>query len=102
MVEEPRSILGAKQRVHSAPAFEIENFTENRIDTIAGPGENLSIPPIKSIAVKCRHPQVRVVARDEDTEFVECQHCGEVFDSVEYRDMILEEEEAGRAGEEAV
>ncbi len=72
------------------------------IDTIAGPGENLSIPPIKSIAVKCKHPQVRVVARDEDTEFVECQHCGEVFDAIEYRDMILEEEEAGRAGDEAV
>jgi hypothetical protein len=39
---------------------------------------------------------VRVVARDEDTEFVECQHCGEVFDAIEYRDMILEEEETKR------
>ena len=35
-----------------------------------------------------------VVARDEETEFVECQLCGEVFDSIEYRDMILEEEES--------
>jgi hypothetical protein len=34
------------------------------------------------------------VARDEDTEFVECQLCGEVFDAIEYRDMMLEEEEA--------
>ena len=42
----------------------------------------------------CKHPQVRVVARDEDTEFVECQLCGEVFDAIEYRDMMLEEEEA--------
>lgn len=42
----------------------------------------------------CKHPQVRVVARDEDTEFVECQLCGEVFDANEYRDMVLEEEEA--------
>jgi len=73
---------------------------KKRIDTIAGPGENLSIPPIKSIAAKCKHPQVRVVARDEDTEFVECQHCGEVFDSIEYRDMILEEEESRRAADE--
>ena len=44
--------------------------------------------------VHCKHPQVRVVARDEDTEFVECQLCGEVFDATEYRDMMLEEEEA--------
>jgi hypothetical protein len=43
---------------------------------------------------------VRVVARDEDTEFVECQQCGEVFDAIEYRDMMLEEEEQKRAAEE--
>ncbi len=73
------------------------NSCKNLIDTVAGPGENLSIPPVKSIATKCKHPQVRVVARDEDTEFVECQHCGEVFDSIEYRDMILEEEELKEA-----
>jgi hypothetical protein len=46
------------------------------------------------IAAHCKHPQARVVARDEETEFVECQLCGEVFDSIEYRDMILEEEES--------
>lgn len=39
----------------------------------------------------CKHPKVRVVAREEDTEFVECQECGEVFDSDEFRDMALEE-----------
>ena len=44
--------------------------------------------------VHCKHPQVRVVARDEDTEFVECQLCREVFDAIEYRDMVLEDEEA--------
>jgi hypothetical protein len=38
----------------------------------------------------CKHPKVRVVAREEDTEFVECQECGEVFDSDEFRDMALE------------
>lgn len=76
-------------------------FSKNSIDTIAGPGENLSIPPIAPIAGKCKHPQVRVVARDEDTEFVECQRCGEVFDAIEYRDMILEEEEQRKAAEES-
>ena len=96
------SSIGSKacSRLGRRPA--IEKVHGNRIDTIAGPGENLNIPPIKPIAVKCKHPQVRVVARDEDTEFVECQQCGEVFDAIEYRDMMLEEEEARRAGEEAV
>lgn len=41
----------------------------------------------------CKHPIVKVVARDEDVEFVECQHCGEVFDSVEFEDMAVEEKE---------
>jgi len=39
----------------------------------------------------CRHPRVRVVAREEDVEFVECQECGDVFDSSEFRDMEIEE-----------
>jgi hypothetical protein len=39
----------------------------------------------------CKHPKVRVVAREEDAEFVECQECGEVFDSNEFHDMAIEE-----------
>ena len=39
----------------------------------------------------CRHPRVRIVAREEDAEFVECQECGDVFDSSEFRDMAIEE-----------
>lgn len=39
----------------------------------------------------CKHPRVRVVAREEDVEYVECQECGEVFDSNEFRDMAIEE-----------
>ncbi len=40
----------------------------------------------------CKHPQVRVVAREEDVEFVECQTCGEVFDSAEFKDILREDE----------
>lgn len=40
----------------------------------------------------CRHPRVRVVAREEDAEFVECQECGDVFDSSEFRDMAIEDD----------
>ncbi len=39
----------------------------------------------------CRHPKVRVVAREDDAEFVECQECGEVFESTEFRDMAIED-----------
>jgi Zn ribbon nucleic-acid-binding protein len=39
----------------------------------------------------CKHPKVRVVAREDDVEFVECLDCGEVFDSNEFRDMAIEE-----------
>ena len=43
----------------------------------------------------CKHHQVRVVAREEDVEFVECQTCGEVFDSAEFKDILAEEEPPG-------
>ena len=49
-------------------------------------------PPIKrEMATICKHPRVRIVSRHEDTEFVECLECGEVFDSEEFRDMEIEE-----------
>jgi len=43
------------------------------------------------MATICKHPRVRVVSRHEDSEFVECLECGEVFDSEEFRDMQIEE-----------
>ena len=39
----------------------------------------------------CKHPRVRIVSRHEDTEYVECLECGDVFDSEEFRDMEIEE-----------
>jgi len=39
----------------------------------------------------CKHPRVRVVAREDDAEFVECLECGDVFESSEFRDMDIEE-----------
>jgi hypothetical protein len=46
------------------------------------------------MTAKCKHPIVKIVAREEDAEFVECQKCGEVFDSAEFSDIAIEEEEA--------
>ena len=39
----------------------------------------------------CKHPQVRVITREEEIEYVECSQCGEVFDSQEFADMAAEE-----------
>jgi hypothetical protein len=40
---------------------------------------------------RCRHPRVQIVAREEDTEFVECIDCREVFESSEFKDMDIED-----------
>jgi len=47
----------------------------------------------------CKHPRVRIVARDEDAEFVECELCGDVFDSGEFRDMEIEAKASAKAAE---
>ena len=48
------------------------------------------IPP-KTSPEKCKHPQVQIVSREEDAEYVECKECGDVFESSEFKDMVLEE-----------
>lgn len=45
----------------------------------------------KNGAESCNHPRVRIVAREEDAEFVECLECGDVFESSEFKDMQIEE-----------
>ena len=40
---------------------------------------------------QCKHPRVQIVAREEDSEFVECLECREIFESSEFKDMAIEE-----------
>ena len=40
---------------------------------------------------QCRHPRVQIVSRDQESEYVECQECGDVFESSELKDMAIEE-----------
>jgi uncharacterized pyridoxamine 5'-phosphate oxidase family protein len=48
--------------------------------------------PAKKITRElCKHPQVEIVSRDEDSEYVECKECGDVFESSEFKDMAIEE-----------
>jgi hypothetical protein len=51
------------------------------------------------MSASCKHPQVRVVAREEDAEFVVCQLCGEVFDAAEFADILNEVNEEGPAAD---
>ena len=41
---------------------------------------------------QCKHPQVQIVSRDEDSEYVVCNECGDVFESSEFKDMAIEEQ----------
>jgi hypothetical protein len=47
--------------------------------------------PREPTMAQCKHPRVQIVAREEDTEFVECLECREVFESSEFKDMTIEE-----------
>ena len=40
---------------------------------------------------QCEHLRVQIVAREEDAEFVECLECGDIFESSEFKDMIIED-----------
>ena len=50
-----------------------------------------------SMNQRCRHPRVQIVAREEDSEFVVCLECREVFESSEFKDMAIEDSAAGEA-----
>ena len=39
----------------------------------------------------CKHPRVQIVSREEDSEFVECMECGDIFESSEFKDMTIED-----------
>jgi hypothetical protein len=70
------------------------------IDKEGRVGENSSTAPQNLMTPLCKHPIVKVVAREDDAEFVECQSCGEVFDSAEYLDIAIEEETAAESTED--
>jgi hypothetical protein len=79
--------------------------SEVRLDPNMNPSQNLPIsklpPEPIPMANPCKHPRVRIVAREEDAEFVECQECGDVFDSSEFKDMAIEESAENPEPEEA-
>jgi hypothetical protein len=48
-------------------------------------------PEKRSNMTQCKHPRVQIVSREEDAEFVECLECGEIFESSEFKDMVIED-----------
>jgi hypothetical protein len=50
-----------------------------------------ALDPRISMNHQCRHPRVQIVAREEDSEFVECLECGDIFEASEFKDMAIEE-----------
>ena len=56
--------------------------------TLSQPSQS---PPKKITPEQCKHPRVQIVSRDEESEYVECQECGDVFESSELKDMAIEE-----------
>ena len=55
-----------------------------------------SIPPSqppenRSSLHACKHTRVQIVAREKDAEFVECVECGDIFESSEFKDMMIED-----------
>ena len=77
------------------PAIREQALAAVRLDPNMNSSQNSPIskrPPDPIPMEKpCKHPRVRVVAREEDAEFVECQECGDVFESSEFKDMAIEE-----------
>jgi hypothetical protein len=55
------------------------------------PSQPAKPAPKKVSREECKHPQVQIVSRDEDSEYVECKECGEIFESSEFKDMQIEE-----------
>jgi hypothetical protein len=55
------------------------------------PYQKSSAAAAKPAMDTCKHPRVQIVAREEDSEFVECLECGDIFESSEFKDMNIEE-----------
>jgi hypothetical protein len=55
------------------------------------PSHSSQFPQQKVSPELCKHPRVQIVSRDEESEYVECQECGDVFESSELKDMAIEE-----------
>jgi hypothetical protein len=74
--------------------FLTEKLDKSQLTSSPETGKILTIRYSSPMTAPCKHPIVKIVSREEDAEFVECQSCGEIFDSAEFSDIAIEEEES--------
>lgn len=87
-----KDIFPAKNTANSGAIRHSGRLGPEWLDPESMTPSRLSQPAEKRPDLKqCKHPRVRIVAREEDAEFVECLECGEVFESSEFKDMDIEE-----------
>jgi hypothetical protein len=79
-----QNIANSGQNSHSLSRDE----TIGKFMTLSQPSPS---PQQKVKPEQCEHPRVQIVSRDEESEYVECQECGDVFESSELKDMAIEE-----------
>jgi Zn ribbon nucleic-acid-binding protein len=75
-------------------------FSIDRDSAATIPAGKPFIPPKLIMQPVCKHPKVRVVAREDDVEYVECEECGEVFDADEYQEISQDGADELHLGEE--
>jgi hypothetical protein len=75
-------------------------FEIYRIFKVMTPSQSSRQPQNKAVPEQCKHPRVQIVSRDEESEYVECKECGEVFESSELKDMAIEEKKDADSEEE--
>ena len=69
-------------------SFPLNHPTVDKFMTLSQPSQ----PPQKKVSPEqCKHPRVQIVSRDEESEYVECQECGDVFEASELKDMAVED-----------
>jgi len=67
------------------------SFRIRTVDKLMMLSQPSRFPTKKISPEECKHPRVQIVSRDEESEYVECQECGDVFESSELKDMVIEE-----------
>ena len=86
---------GMSQKIHQKALLKL---LKRPLQSAARVSKSEFLP--KRMVTACKHPRVRIVSRHEDTEYVECLECGDVFDSEEFHDMAIEESAAKQVEEE--
>lgn len=86
-----KHVLCTSLSFRTAPAVLFSEFFVDNLNRQKQNPTNSSHFQYAFMTIPCKHPIVKIVSRDEDAEFVECQACGEIFDSTEFRDIAIEE-----------